>query len=209
MASVPEAVPQNPVRRYSNVAVTFHWITVLLVVAQAIVGFGFHRFSEGALRAELFTWHKTIGPLILLITLARLWYRLKNPPPPFTPELPQWERTAAVWNHRLFYILLIAMPLVGLAAISGGAEEPTTTLVGGIPFPLIPGISEETGDILGEVHMVAAWVLVAGILVHVAAALKQQFYNHWRLAARMPPFRAPDGEEAVIGQGGEAVRVEG
>ena len=79
MASVPEAVPQEPVRRYSNVAVAFHWITVVLVVAQAIVGFGFHRFSEGALKAELFTWHKTIGPLILLITLARLWYRVKNP----------------------------------------------------------------------------------------------------------------------------------
>ena len=209
MASVPEAVPQDPVRRYSNVTVAFHWITVLLVVAQAIVGFGFHRFSEGALRTELFTWHKTIGPLILLITLARLWYRLRNPPPPFTPELPRWERIAAVWNHRLFYFLLIAMPLVGLAAISGGAEEPTTQLVGGIPFPLIPGISEEVGDILGEVHMVAAWVLVFLIVIHVAAALKQQFYNRWRLSGRMPPFQAPGGEEAVIGQGGDALPVEG
>ena len=28
MATVPEAVPQDPVRRYSNVAVTFHWVTV-------------------------------------------------------------------------------------------------------------------------------------------------------------------------------------
>ena len=209
MLSVPDAAPQDPVRRYSNVTVAFHWITVVLVVAQAIVGFGFHRFSEGPLRAELFTWHKTIGPLILLITLARLWYRVKNPPPPFTPELPHWERIAAVWNHRLFYILLIAMPLVGLAAISGGADEPTTELVGGIPFPLIPGISEQTGDFLGEVHMVAAWVLVAAILIHVAAALKQQFYNRWRLAARMPPFQAPGGEEPVIGQGREALRVEG
>ena len=209
MASVPEAVPQDPVRRYSNVAVAFHWITVVLVVAQAIVGFGFHRFSEGALKAELFTWHKTIGPLILLITLARLWYRVKNPPPPFTPEIPHWERVAAVWNHRLFYTLLIAMPLVGLVAISGDAEEPFTRLVGGIPFPLVPGISEATADIAGEVHMVAAWLLIALILIHIAGALKNQFINHWRLAGRMPPFRAPGGEKAVIGQGSAARRVEG
>jgi cytochrome b561 len=204
LATVPDAVPQDPVRRYSNVAVAFHWITVLLVVAQAIVGFGFHRLTEGALRAELFTWHKTIGPLILLITLARLWYRLRNPPPPFTPELPHWERIAAVWNHRVFYALLIAMPLVGLTAISGGAEEPTTKLVGGIPFPLIPGVSEQAGDIAGEVHMVAAWVLIALIVIHISAALKHQFFDHWRVAGRMPPFQAPGGEEAVIGQGGEA-----
>jgi cytochrome b561 len=205
MPSVPETAPQSAVLRYSNTAVAFHWVTVALVVAQAIVGFGFHRFSEGPLRAELFTWHKTIGPIILLVTLARLWYRLKNPPPPFPPELPQWERIAAVWNHRLFYTLLIAMPLVGLAAISGGAEEPTTRLVGGIPFPLIPGISKGLGDILGDIHMLAAWLLVLSILIHVAAALKHQFVDRWRGSARMPPFSSM-GEPVAIGQGGESVR---
>ena len=205
MTSAPETAPQSAVLRYSNKAVAFHWITVVLVLAQALVGFGFHRFSEGALKAELFTWHKTIGPVILLLVLARLWYRLKNPPPPFPPELPEWERLAAVWNHRLFYTLLIAMPLVGLAAISGGAEEPMTTLAGGIPFPLIPGISKETGDLLGDIHMLAAWLLVALILLHVAAALKHQFIDRWRGSARMPPFSS-FGEPVAIGQGGEAVR---
>ena len=209
MASVPEAVPQEPVRRYSNVAVAFHWITVVLVVAQAILGFGFHRFSEGALKAELFTWHKTIGPLILLITLARLWYRVKNPPPPFTPEIPHWERVAAVWNHRLFYTLLIAMPLVGLVAISGDAEEPFTRLVGGIPFPLVPGISEGFGDWAGETHEMLVKITIALLVIHVAAALKHQFFDHSRAEGRMPPFRAPGGEKAVIGQGSAARRVEG
>jgi cytochrome b561 len=137
--------------------------------------------------------------------LARLWYRLKNPPPPFPPELPEWERVAAVWNHRLFYTLLIAMPLVGLAAISGGAEEPMTKLAGGIPFPLIPGISKETGDLLGDIHMLSAWLLVALILLHVGAALKHQFVDRWRGSARMPPFSS-FGEPVAIGQGGEVVR---
>jgi cytochrome b561 len=208
MTTVPETAPQPAVLRYSNTAVAFHWITVALVVAQAVVGFGFHRFSEGPLRAELFTWHKTIGPVILVLALARLWYRLKNPPPPFPPELPHWERVAAVWNHRLFYTLLIAMPLVGLAAISGGAEEPFTRLAGGIPFPLIPGISEGLGDILGEVHMVSAWLLVLSILIHIGAALKHQFVDHWRGSARMPPFTS-NGEPVVIGQGRDGALQEG
>jgi hypothetical protein len=34
MATVPEAVPQEPIRRYSNVAVTIHWLTVALVLTQ-------------------------------------------------------------------------------------------------------------------------------------------------------------------------------
>jgi cytochrome b561 len=201
MATVPEAVPQEPVRRYSNIAVTFHWVTVALVVTQATLGFWFDNFAEGATRAELFTWHKTIGPLILLITLARLWYRLRNPPPPFTPELPHWERVAAVWNHRLFYFLLIVMPLAGLTAVSAQTKGPFTTLAFGIPFPVIPGVSEQAGRTAGDVHVVLAFTLVAAILLHIAAALKQQFYDHWRLAGRMPPFQPRAPEEPVIGQG--------
>jgi cytochrome b561 len=204
MATVPEAAPQEPVRRYSNVAVTFHWVTVVLVVIQATLGFTFDNSAPGPNTTELFTWHKTIGPVILLVTLARLWYRLRNPPPPFTPELPQWERTAATWNHRLFYFLLIVMPLAGLTAVSGAESGPFTRLAFGIPFPLIPGVSKELGETAGDLHVVMAFILVAAILVHVAAALKQQFFDHWRVAGRMPPFHAPSHEHAVIGQGHRA-----
>ena len=38
---------QEPVRRYSNVAVTFHWVTVALVLAQAYLGFAFKIAEEG------------------------------------------------------------------------------------------------------------------------------------------------------------------
>lgn len=209
MATVPEAVAQDPIRRYSNVAVTFHWLTVALVVVQAVLGFWFFNIEPGPQRATLFTWHKTVGPLILVITLARLWYRLRNPPPPFPPELPRWERTAAVWNHRLFYFLLIVMPLLGLTAVSGLERTPTTQLAFGIPFPLIPGIGEALGEQAGDIHAALSFVLVALILVHIAAALKQQFYNHWRVAGRMPPFHAPRQEHAVIGQGHRALPVTG
>ena len=32
----PEAVPQDPLRRYSNAAVAFHWVTVALVLTQVV-----------------------------------------------------------------------------------------------------------------------------------------------------------------------------
>jgi hypothetical protein len=47
----------------------------------------------------------------------------------------------------------------------------------------------------------AAYLLVALILLHVAAALKHQFIDRWRGSARMPPFKAPHDEPVVIGQG--------
>jgi hypothetical protein len=54
--------------------------------------------------------------------------------------------------------------------------------------------------------MLAAWLLVASILLHIAAALKHQFVDRWRGSARMPPFSS-FGEPVTIGQGGgEALR---
>ena len=200
MSSVPETRRQDAVLRYSNATVAFHWITVALVLTQAYLGFRFGLSEPSPGRDEIFRWHKTIGVVILLLTLARLAYRRTNPPPPFPPELPAWERHAAVWNHRLFYVLLIAMPIVGFIAVSGFAQGQPTDLVGGIQVPTLAGISRETGELAGEIHELAAYTLVALILLHVAAALKHQFVDRWRGSARMPPFSSM-GAPVAIGQG--------
>jgi cytochrome b561 len=210
MPTVPEAVPQDPIRRYSNVAVTFHWVIVALVLTQVVIGFTFAELlPRGPERSELFTWHKTLGALILLLTLARLGYRLKNPPPPFPPELPHWRRMVAVWNHRLFYLMLILLPLTGLIAVSAMAKGWATPLIAGIPLPVIPGVSRDTSEMSGDLHVVLVFTTIALLLLHVGAALYQQFFEHDRAAARMPPFQAPNGEEAVIGQGALARPPEG
>jgi cytochrome b561 len=197
-----DAREQRPLRRYSNVAVTFHWLTVALVLFQLWLGFSFADMEMGPQRANLFTWHRTTGAVILLIVLARLTYRLLNPPPPYPPELPRWERVAGTWNHRLFYLLLIAMPIGGVIAVSGLAPGSTIQLLGGIAIPKVPGISKDLGELAGGVHSAAAWLLIALIAVHVTAALKHQFVDHNRASGRMPPFRDPVDEPVVIGQGG-------
>ncbi len=203
MTTVPDAVPQQRILRYSNTAVTIHWITVALVLFQIWLGLSFIDMAPGAERGELFTWHKTIGALILLATIGRLTYRLVNPPPAFPTDLPKWERVAAVWNHRLFYVLLIGLPIGGLIAVSGRAKGPTTELLGGIPLPVIPGVSEQMGEIAGGAHGLLAFVLIALVVLHAAAALKHQFLDRAPASGRMPPFRPPHGEPVVIGQGSE------
>lgn len=203
MTSVPDAVPQRTILRYSNVAVTIHWVTVILVLLQIWLGFTFSDMAQGPARGEVFTWHKTIGAIILLTTIGRLTYRLNNPPPPFPTDLPKWERFAAVWNHRLFYVLLIGLPIGGLIAVSGRATGPTTLLLGGIPLPVIPGVSERMGELAGEAHKALAYLLIAAIAIHAAAALKHQFLDREPASGRMPPFRPPGGEPVVIGQGGD------
>lgn len=202
--TVPESRQPHALRRYSNTAVTIHWITVVLVLFQIWLGLSFADLPEGPERGNLFTWHKTIGATILLLTIIRLTYRLMNPPPPYPPELARWEQVAGTWNHRLFYVLLIGLPIGGLIAVSGQTAGPTTTLLGGLPLPVIPGVSKQMGETAGAIHSALAWVLIAFIVLHAAAALKHQFIDRDRAAGRMPPFRDPVDEPVVVGQGGRS-----
>lgn len=180
--------------RYRAIVVWIHWITAAVVVTQVVVGLTFHRVLEQGTpeRMELFAWHKTIGALILVLTLIRLAVRLMNKPPPYPSDFPKLERFLAVWNHRLFYILLVALPLTGLAAVSGRAEDGTVPLLFGLALPAIPRIPEENG--FGDVHVVLVFTTLALVVLHVSAALYNQFGSATNVADRMPPFRARNRE---------------
>ena len=104
---------------------------------------------------KCFAWHKTIGAVILLLALVRLAVRLMNPPPPYPSDFPKWERFVAVWSHRLFYVLLIVLPLTGLAAVSGRAEDGTVPLLFGLSIPAIPGVAKEND--FGDIHEYLVW----------------------------------------------------
>jgi cytochrome b561 len=178
--------------RYKSIVVWIHWITAAVVVAQVVVGFTFHRILERGTpeRMEMFAWHKTIGALILVLALIRLAVRLMNPPPPYPTNFPKWERFVAVWNHRLFYVLLIALPLTGLLAVSGRAEGGLVPLKFGLALPAIPGIAEENA--FGDWHIVLVFTTLALVVLHVGAALWNQFRSETNVANRMPPFGRSD-----------------
>jgi cytochrome b561 len=176
--------------RYKSIVVWIHWITALLVVIQVCIGFTFHRIlPEGTPEwRDAFAWHRTVGATILLLALARLGVRLLNPPPPYPADFPKWERFAAVWSHRILYFMLIAIPLTGLAAVSGRAEDGFVSLKFGLSIPAIPGIPKENE--IGDVHMVLVWTTILLLVGHVSAALYNQFASPTDVADRMPPFRA-------------------
>lgn len=181
--------------RYRGIVIAIHWLSAALIVAQVAIGFIFSDLPRGPERMELFAWHKTIGALILLLSLARLGVRFLNPPPPYPQDFPRWERALAVWNHRIFYFLLIAIPLTGLAAVSGRAENGMVDLLWGMQIPAISGIPRDNE--FGDVHEWLVYSTLALLVLHVGAALKNQFVTGGPVAGRMPPFR-PTGDDRAV-----------
>jgi cytochrome b561 len=175
--------------RYRKIVMWIHWITAILVVMQVYIGFTFHDLPRGSEeRAFVFGWHKTWGALILILALTRLAVRLMNPPPPFPSDYPAWKRAAAVWSHRLLYLMLVALPVTGLAAVSGRAEDGWVALQLGLKMPAIPGIAAENA--FGDIHEVLVIVTLTLVAIHAAAALYNQFIDRGPVANRMWPFRS-------------------
>jgi cytochrome b561 len=170
--------------RYSHGQATFHWLTVVLILAQIYVGFRFGDLPRGPARMELFTIHKTLGATILIVTLLRLAYRMFNPPPPYPAEMPRWDRFLAVWSHRIVYTALIALPLTGLIAVSDRAKDGWVDLLWGMRIPALP---VGDGELFGEVHEVLVWTTIALLVVHVAAAIYHMVIRD-AASGRMPPL---------------------
>lgn len=170
--------------RYDGVAQSFHWVVVLLVVAQYATKWlpaGFASMSEGQLNA----WHLAIGPAILLLVLLRLAWRLTHhtPPPPsnLTAPLQLLSRT----THWLFYALLVVLPVLGWIAASGYGAN--VTLLRLVPLPALVGQDKSLAESVGSVHGALAWTLLVVIALHVSGALYHALVKQDGVMQRMVP----------------------
>lgn len=177
--------------RYNAVAAGLHWLVAALLFVEIYVGWTFGDMDRGAARDLWFDWHKTLGISILALSLARLGWRVANPPPPLPARMPRWERVLAGLSHFGFYLILIGLPLTGWAAVSTGRAALTSdmmTLAGGLSWPLIPGLPQALHEPMEGVHELLVKLTYALVVFHVAAALKHQFLDKGPMAGRMWPF---------------------
>ena len=132
----------------------------------------------------LFQLHKSVGVTILLLTLARLAWRLTHRPPPAVEGGIQGFLAKAV--HTLLYAFMLAAPLTGWIVVSTSRIQVPTLLFGVVPWPHLP-ISRAVHEIAEEGHELLAWVGIALVLLHVAGALRHQWLLKDGLLRRMAP----------------------
>ena len=153
--------------RYTAVAVALHWVIALAIISLVPMGWYMGDLPDGAPGQEmLYQLHKSIGVTVLILTIARIGWRIANPPPPLPADMAPLEKTASHLVHMVFYALMLLMPLSGWVYVSSSYEfQVPTVLFGLISWPHLPfmdALKNETGHGAAEfIHSKLAWVGVA------------------------------------------------
>ena len=183
-AAVAEDRPP-PAASYDPIARGLHWLTVLLVLAEYIVGSLMPHIRLGTPFVLPIRLHLALGSGLVLVVLARILWRLTHRPPP-PPVLLPWQKRLADATHFLLYLTLILMPLAGWASAS--AHGYPVRAFGILPLPALVAYRARIGFRLGDIHAdILYWILLALIALHIGAALYHRFVQRDSVLARMLP----------------------
>lgn len=191
-------MPDAAARRYSGVAILLHWLIVAAILFQAILGWRMGNGPNGPATFALFQLHKSIGISILLLSLARLGWRLRHPAPPPLPHRPTWERLGSKAVHAGFYLVAIGLPLTGWITVSASRTGIPTLLYGVVPWPhrpfipdLAPGAKHLWREAGERGHGILLLLTCALLALHVGAVIKHQVIDRDATFARMAPGARP------------------
>lgn len=166
MAVSSQAAPVN----FSVAQRILHWATVLLIAWQFIAASGFDaakvaRQTGAALSGGdifMIQSHFIGGFVIIALTLCRLYLRFTQGAPAAPEKEPAILKLLASVTHYGLYVVLLAMPLSGIAFKYLGLD-----------FAHFPHVGPLKG------------LMILLIVLHIAGALVQQFYFKTDVMARM------------------------
>lgn len=172
--------------RYDRLTRSLHWATAALVIVTYAIGLGREFLPKGDLRTMMLAQHISFGLAMLGIVAVRILWRLAAPPVAPAP-MASHAHLAARFAHMGLYILMLAAPVVGIAAafIKG-----RTVGFFGLEIVNPFAINVAVGKALEGAHELAAHALLALAGLHAAAALAHHYLLRDGVMARMLPAGA-------------------
>ncbi|CAL8981971.1 MULTISPECIES: cytochrome b [Rhodoplanes] len=168
---------------YGAMARAFHWLTVVLVLVAWLIGLFRGELPEANRAAAMFV-HISLGLAVVGLLVLRLLWRMVDPaPPPVQTPLGRLGDIAAASMHGLSYLLLLAVPVIGIVLVfARGRPLPVFGLFEiASPWPADRAFARS----IKPYHEWLAHGLMALAFIHAAAALVHHFVFGDRTLRRM------------------------
>ncbi|MCH1931535.1 cytochrome b [Shewanella sp. A25] len=178
---------RNNKKNYGLTAIITHWLSAI-----AVIGL----FAVGVWMVELTYYspwyktaphlHKSIGILLLVLTVFRLVWRWSNPKPAAESTHTKLEKLAANIAHGVIYLLLLLIMIAGL--LISMAEGRGIMVFDWFEVPGITPLMANQADVAGTIHQFAAYGLMGLVLLHGLGALKHHFIDKDATLVKMLKF---------------------
>jgi len=177
---------RNTTRAWGALSKTFHWLIVLLIIAQWVIAERADDLPNGLAKLQTLALHKSIGMTVFMLALLRLVWRWANPVPTLDGLTKGWERLLAHVSHVALYLLIFAMPISGW--LMSSAHAYSVSWFNLFQWPDLVQPDHELSERLESLHKGLFKVLVGVAVLHVLGALKHHFVDRNDVLKRMLPF---------------------
>ncbi len=169
-----------------------HWLMAICILSMLFIGVG----MVSTITPKYLTLvqiHKPLGIAILVLALIRLSLRFYYGAPALPADLPAPIKLVADLSQYIFYVLMIAMPLIGWAMLS--AAEYPVVLFGSVHLPSILPVSPSLHTLLWRAHHYLALAFFGLILMHFGAILFHKLIRNDGIFETMAPVLTHDQPE--------------
>lgn len=161
-----------------------HWLIAIAILAMIPLGIAAEEMAKGPAREFVFSCHKALGLMILVLATWRLGVRLTEGFPHPVGRYSLIERVLAHAVHGLLLAVTVLAPLTGIARIIGKGQA--LEVFGLTLLPAGPGNALAL-SLARSVHSGPVLVLGLGVLIvlHVVGALKHHILDRDATLTRM------------------------
>jgi cytochrome b561 len=170
--------------QYGTTAKVFHWLIVVLLIAQYLIGWLMPDLHRDMKPGAAMTFHASIGMTILILIVSRLAWRMTHPVAPESSLAP-WQRLTSEAVHWLLYALVLATTITGWLFASFRGWSMSLFFLA--PMPMLGSDNPAAGKVIDGLHQAMEWALLVMVGLHVAAALVHIFVYRNRVMQRMLP----------------------
>lgn len=176
-----QADSQTPVH-YDAKTIRLHWITATLVVLLWCIGEIIDWFPRGAPRVNARSVHISLGVILGLVLLYRIWWRSTQ-----GTRLPAAEtgrlQSLATAVHFLLYAGVLAAVVLGLANVWVRGD----TIFNLVSVPKFDPANRPLRETVEEIHELLAHAVLILAAMHAAAALVHHYLWKDNVLRRMLP----------------------